>query len=66
MNKKHLTMIIILLFVFSLSNNQLGLTDSGQDRSYWPTQEWQHSTFEETGMNENRIVEMFEYIDENH
>ncbi len=58
-------MSIILLYIVSLSNNQVGITESNLERDYWPTEEWQYATFEEVGMNEDRIVEMFEYIDAN-
>lgn len=58
-------MSIILLFIFSLSSNQVGITESSPERDYWPTDSWQYASFEEVEMNEDRIVEMFEYIDEN-
>jgi CubicO group peptidase (beta-lactamase class C family) len=65
LKKKYLTMGIILLFIVSLSNNQIGLTVSSLERDYWPTESWQSASFEEVGMNEERIAEMFEYIDKN-
>ena len=65
MKRKYLTSSIILLFIVSLSSNQINLAQSNLERDYWPTDGWQHSTFEEAGMNEERIVEMFEYIEEN-
>ncbi|MCK5141407.1 MAG: serine hydrolase, partial [Candidatus Heimdallarchaeota archaeon] len=43
----------------------LGLIESSLERDYWPTDGWQCASFEEVGMNEARIVEMFEYIDDN-
>ncbi len=54
-----------MMFIVSLSNTQIILSESSLERDYWPTDGWQHSTFEEAGMNEERIVEMFEYIEEN-
>ncbi len=54
-----------MMFIVSLSSNQIGLTESSLERDYWPTESWQSASFEEVEMNEERIVEMFEYIDEN-
>ena len=65
MKTKYFTISIILLFFVSLSSNQINLAQSSLERDYWPTDSWQYATFEEVGMNENRIVEMFDYIDVN-
>ena len=53
------------MFIVSLSSNQINLAQSSLVRDYWPTDSWQYATFEEVGINEDRIVEMFEYIDDN-
>ncbi len=65
MRSKYRFVALILLFIVSLSNNQLNLTESNPDRTYWPTEEWQYASFEQVGLNEERIVEMFEDIEDN-
>lgn len=65
LKKRYLTIGIISMFIFSLSNSQMKITECSLDRSYWPTEEWKHATFKESGVNEEIIIEMFDYIEDN-
>ncbi len=65
MNKKQITFLLAFYLLIIQTNNNYVTNGTSIERDYWPTDDWQSASFEDVGMNEQRINSMFEYIHEN-
>lgn len=62
--KKTFSLFFLIIFL-SVAFNQQSQVKGDLERDYWPTNGWQYSSLKEANLNEARINEMFEYIEEN-
>ncbi len=65
MKKTTLTTCVILVSLLSLTFPQDAIRISALERNYWPTDGWLTSSLREANMNQTRIEDMFEYIEDN-
>ena len=62
--KKQHTLFIIFILLFLTTSMKYSRSNS-IEREYWPTNDWLTSSLREANLNQSRIEDMFEYIEDN-
>ena len=62
--KKQHTLFIIFILLFLTTSMKYSRSNS-IEKEYWPTNDWLTSSLREANLNQSRIEDMFEYIEDN-